>query len=64
MAGDVSNEAQVRQALAETVDRFGGIDIAVVAAGIFGSSTRIEGCAGARHVWSRLRRDNWSAGAD
>ena len=38
---DVTNPDQMSAAIVETVDRFGGIDIAVIGAGIFGSSTPI-----------------------
>ncbi len=38
---DVSDPAQIASAVASTVDRFGGIDIAVIGAGIFGTSTPI-----------------------
>ncbi|CAN5800512.1 bifunctional aldolase/short-chain dehydrogenase [soil metagenome] len=38
---DVSDGAAVRQAIATGVDRFGGVDLVVVAAGIFGESRPI-----------------------
>lgn len=38
---DVTDEEQVRQALARTVERFGGVDIVVVSAGIFPRSQDI-----------------------
>lgn len=41
IVADVADAAAVGAALAETVDAFGGVDIAVVAAGIFGPSAPI-----------------------
>jgi NAD(P)-dependent dehydrogenase (short-subunit alcohol dehydrogenase family) len=41
---DVTQEAQVARAMAEAADRFGGIDILVPNAGIFGEHSPIEDC--------------------
>jgi len=51
---DVTDEGAVAEALETAVESFGGIDIAVVAAGIFGPSAPIAELAGEdwRPVWS------------
>jgi rhamnose utilization protein RhaD (predicted bifunctional aldolase and dehydrogenase)/NAD(P)-dependent dehydrogenase (short-subunit alcohol dehydrogenase family) len=41
IVGDVANADDVRAALGRTVNAFGGIDIAVIAAGVFGASAPI-----------------------
>ena len=43
LTADVTDPAQVRTALRDGVDRFGGVDLAVHAAGIFGPSHPIAG---------------------
>lgn len=42
IVADVTNEAQMKQAMATAVERFGGIDITVPNAGIFGTQSLIE----------------------
>ena len=41
---DVTNETQVADAMAEAAAQFGGIDVVVANAGIFGKHSRIEEC--------------------
>jgi rhamnose utilization protein RhaD (predicted bifunctional aldolase and dehydrogenase)/NAD(P)-dependent dehydrogenase (short-subunit alcohol dehydrogenase family) len=66
LVADVTDGDSVAAALEQTVEAFGGVDIAVVAAGVFGPSTPIAELAEAqwRSVWSvnvdsvmRLLRD-------
>jgi rhamnose utilization protein RhaD (predicted bifunctional aldolase and dehydrogenase)/NAD(P)-dependent dehydrogenase (short-subunit alcohol dehydrogenase family) len=56
---DVSDEAQLRDAVARGVEAFGGIDMLVLNAGIFPGGCRIEGLA--TGDWQRVMRVNLDA---
>ncbi len=49
VVADVTDQSSVQQAIVTGIERFGGIDIAVIAAGIFGKTERI----------SELNSDGW-----
>lgn len=53
---DVTNADQMESAITQVVTRFGGVDIAVIGAGIFGTSTPIAQLDG--EEWSRVMSIN------
>jgi rhamnose utilization protein RhaD (predicted bifunctional aldolase and dehydrogenase)/NAD(P)-dependent dehydrogenase (short-subunit alcohol dehydrogenase family) len=57
--GDVTDEAAIDHVLDETVLRFGGLDIAVLNAGVFPKSTRLEELSAAE--WRRVMAVNVDA---
>jgi NAD(P)-dependent dehydrogenase (short-subunit alcohol dehydrogenase family) len=62
VVGDVTVGRALRDSLAATVERFGGIDILVVAAGIFGSSHAVSGLP--MDEWRRVMAVNVDAVAE
>ena len=56
---DITDERAVNAALETGVRRFGGLDMLVLNAGIFGQTTRIESLGGAE--WDRVMRVNLDA---
>lgn len=62
LVADVTDSAAQENALKETVERFGGVDIAVVAAGVFGPSRLLDGLS--MEEWRDVMRVNLDASAD
>ena len=62
MTTDITDPAEVRRAVGDAVDRFGSIDIAVLAAGVFGPSHPLDGYDA--ESWRAVMAVNLDATAD
>ncbi len=59
LAGDVTSEAQIRDALRRAVEAFGGLDMLILNAGVFPGGTRIDALA--TDAWRRVMQVNLDA---